>query len=1212
MEHLDPSEFVHLHLHSEYSLLDGAIRISDLPKLAKEAGHTAVALTDHGNMFGAVAFYRACKEAGIHPIIGCEVYVAPGSRLDRGQVGGISYTHLVLLCENEAGYRNLTYLVSRGYLDGFYGRPRIDRSLLEERHEGLICLSGCLGGEIPRALVRGDYEEAKRVALWSNRVFGDGNFFLEMQDHGSAEDRLVNRGIRRLSGELGIPMVVTNDAHYPKRKDAGTQAVLMCIQTGSVLADGRPLGFETDEYYYKTTQEMEALFPDDSEALRNTSRIAQRCRFDFTFDQLFLPAFRTEDGSRPEDYLRRLAEEGFSEKCAEGKIVFDERYPESVYRERIEYELSVICSMGYAEYYLIVWDFIRFAKGEGIPVGPGRGSGAGSLIAYLIGITEVDSIRFQLMFERFLNPERISMPDFDIDFCDRRRGEVISYVRRRYGEDHVAQIITFGTFAARSSVRDAGRVLGMSYAKVDAVAKAIPLGPGITLGEAKDNPELKRMIEGDEEVRNLIEIALAIEGMPRHASTHAAGVVITDRPVTDYVPLAENSGAPVTQYDMDTIAALGLLKIDFLGLRFLTIMEDAENQIRETVPDFRISEVPLDDRKTYAAISRGDTVGVFQLESRGMRSMLSSLQPSNLEMIIAAISLYRPGPMDSIPTFLENSHDPSRIHYPTPLLSGILDVTFGCIVYQEQVMEICRTLAGYSYARADLVRRAMAKKKTKIMEEERRFFVFGKRDENGNVEIPGAVSLGISEEVANKLYDDMASFAKYAFNKSHATAYALTSYRTAFLKTHYPGAYYSALLTSVSGYQAKTAEYIEEASRNGIPILPPDVNESAEYYHVTDRNGKASIRFGLLAVRKIGLRFVEELMEERKTRGPFADFEDFISRMSRWDCSKQQVEALIKAGAFDSMNLRRSQLLLSYEKIIEDHAGLAKKAASGQMDLFSAFSEETDAAHSDTGMGGYSYPDVPELPVNQLLRMEKEMTGQYFSGHPMDEYADVLNRIRPVTIGELLASFSEESEEGAEESPSDPGSRFSDGQRVTVAGIVTGLNRKVTKKGEEMAFLTVEDRFASMEVVIFPKLFASSSALLFPDSPLLITGEIQAKEDENPRLLASELSSLRNTEGEADTPVRSETEPPAATAETETPFPDNPRILYLRVGNTETDEGFRKAKNLAEIFEGPLPVVFYGTAEAQYRKDLCRGIRLTPFVLGLLIELLGKDNVIVK
>ena len=1266
---LEENAFVHLHLHSEYSLLDGAIRITDIPRLAKEAGHTAVALTDHGNMYGAVAFFCACVKEGIKPILGCEVYVAPKSRLIKTADRESNYYHLVLLVENETGYKNLTALVSRGYTEGFYGKPRVDGELLEQYHEGLICLSACLGGYIPSLLSRGDYEGAKQYALWLDSVFGSEHVYLEMQDHGMAEQKSVNRSLRKLAKETGLPLVVTNDAHYPRRTDADIQSILMCIQTNTTVSEGRPLGFETDEFYYKSTGEMEALFPEDEEALRNTGRIAERCHFAFQFDKLYLPVFETPDGTDAPDYLHRLALEGFAQKIADGSLVLSAAHPEEEYRERIAYEWRVICEMGYAEYYLIVWDFIHYAKSEGIPVGPGRGSGAGSLIAYLIGITDVDSIKYQLMFERFLNPERVSMPDFDIDFCDTRRGEVIEYVKRRYGEDHVAQIVTFGTLAARAAVRDVGRALGMPYAEVDAVAKAIPQDLHMTLDRALEQKELRDMYDGSPTVKNLIDTAKALEGMPRHASTHAAGVVITDRPVMEYVPLAENGGMVVTQFDMDTVAALGLLKIDFLGLRYLTVIADTEAQIREHTPSFQMDKVPFNDTETYAMIGQGKTLGVFQLESGGMRNMLMQLVPENLEMIVAAISLYRPGPMDSIPKFLYNRQHPTEITYTTPLLEDILDVTFGCIVYQEQVMQICRTVAGYSYARADLVRRAMAKKKTDVMEEERQAFLYGQKDKDGNVINTGALSSGMTEETAGALFDDMASFAKYAFNKSHATAYAYTAYRTAYLKRHYPGEYFSALLTSVNGSMNKTAEYIAEAQHMHLSILAPDINESAKYYHVAEKNGQKCIRYGLLAVKNVGVQFVSHIIEERGKR-PFSDFEDFVARMTeQQDCPRRPVEALIKCGAFDALPQKRSQLFASFEQLIDQYADRARTAVTGQLDLFSAASEAEEPASVSLGQAqrrmteGFRYPDIPEFSGRELLLMERDATGQCFSGHLLDDYKEHLSQLHPTEISEILASFEEadgEDEPGFMAKGDFDGGTFADGKQVAVAGIVSKRISKQTKRGDQMAFITLEDRYAEIEVILFPKVLSSCTPYLISDAALYIVGTLSVKEEEVPKILAKTVLPLKQSTAfggdglpqmdgtgienngvsstepiaeespaEKSTIVRGDTmqlQPspmPQAAARvskpvSETPFPPNARTLFLRVPHVdEGDERFCHAKNLAEIFVADraaysIAIVFYDEAEKKYIRNITPPIVLTPYVLLQFEELLGKENAILR
>ncbi len=831
--------FVHLHLHSEYSLLDGACRIRDIPARVAELGQTAVAITDHGVMYGVVDFYRACKDAGIHPIIGCEVYVAAGSRFEKRHETDSTRYHLVLLVKNQTGYQNLIYMVSKAFTEGFYTKPRIDLDLLAEHHEGLIALSACLAGQLPRLIEDGEYEKAKEHALMMRDLFCEGNYYLELQNHGIEMQQTVNEGLLRISGETGIPLVATNDVHYLRRADADTQAVLLCIQTNNKIADGRPFGFETDEFYMKSEEEMRTLFPADiyRDAVDNTQKIADACRFDFDFSHLYLPRFRPETGEEPAAYLRRLAMEGFAGKVADGSIIFTEEHTEAVYRDRIEYELSIIEKMGYAEYYLIVMDFIRAAREREIPVGPGRGSGAGSLVAYLVGITDVDSIRYHLMFERFLNPERVSMPDFDTDFCYDRRDEAIEYVSEKYGRDHVCGISTFGTLAAKAVIRDVGRVLGMSYADVDVVAKAVPNDLHVTIDDALEGP-LGDMMQNNETVRRLVEISRALEGMPRHASAHAAGIVITDKPVSDYVPVAVNDEMMLTQFPMDTVAKLGLLKFDFLGLRYLTILSDTEKQIRRSEPDFVLSRVPFDDAATYELLASGKTDGLFQLESGGMRKLLSQMRPNCLEDIILAISIYRPGPMDSIPQFLENRLHPEKIRYACPQLKPILDETSGCILYQEQVMTICREIAGFSYGRADIIRRAMSKKKAKEMEASRHAFLYGEKDEQGNEVCHGALALGISEAVATEIFDTMSSFAAYAFNKSHATAYAYTSYRTAYLKAHYPCEYLASLLTSVLGNLPKTALYIDQAQKMKIAVLGPDINESRETYTVVDSDGK--------------------------------------------------------------------------------------------------------------------------------------------------------------------------------------------------------------------------------------------------------------------------------------------------------------------------------------------------------------------------------------
>ncbi len=1206
------SDFVHLHLHSEYSLLDGACRVTDIPRRAKECGHTAAAITDHGVMYGAVAFYNACKAEGIKPIIGCEVYLSRRTRFDKSHGEDNASYHLVLLVKNETGYRNLIYMVTKAFTEGFYAKPRIDMELLEAHHEGLIALSACLAGAVPRYLADGRYEEARAHAAKMKELFGE-DYYLELQDHGMEEQKEINRGLIRLSHELSIPMAATNDVHYLKRSDADNQAILMCIQTNNVITDGRPIGFETDEFYYKTTDEMEKLFgyldgdPLGS-PLANTQIIADKCRFDFDFSKLYLPAFHPEDGSSPADYLRTLAERGLKRHLEGGRIVYTDKHPESEYRERIEYELSVIIKMGYDEYFLIVQDFVGWAKAHGIPVGPGRGSGAGSLVAFLLGITDLDPLVFELLFERFLNPERVSMPDFDIDFCYNRRDEVIDYVRSRYGSDHVAQIITFGTMAARAVVRDVGRALGMSYADTDAVAKLIPRAMDVTLESAlKSVKELREMAEDNPEIKRLLDISMALEGMPRHASTHAAGVVITDRPVSDYVPLSVNGDIPVTQFDMDTVAKLGLLKFDFLALRYLTILSDTERQIREYEPEFSLERLPLDDAPAYELISSGATDGIFQLESGGMRQMLTQLRPDCIEDIIAAISLYRPGPMDSIPKYIENRRKASELTYAVPQIAPILDVTYGCMVYQEQVMQVCRTVAGYTYGRADLVRRIMAKKKAEEMEKERAVFLTGARQN------------GVEETAAEQLFDEMSGFASYAFNKSHAAAYAILSYRTAYCKKHYPCEYLAALMTSVMGNAAKTAEYVAECNRFGIRILPPDINESGPYFRAYRSGNERYIRFGLLAIKSLGEGFINRVVRERAGR-PFASFEDFVERMYAQDMNKRQAEALIKCGAFDSLGIYRSRLLLSYELIIDHNQERSRSNLSGQLDMFSAIGGDGMPARETFG-----YPDIPELTFRERLRLEKECAGTYFSGHMLEDYTRHIAQVQPDSIGDILSSFREEEGDGK---------LYADSQTVTLCAIVTRRQIKMTKKGDTMAFAVLEDRFGEIEAILFPKVLETVGHLFTEDAALIVTGRLSARDDEDPRLLCQSALALVDDAHYTDAapmPERvyqkSAAGPAAPTATAHTaksdpsapPHPMSapsapPQKVFLRVEHAdESDTGFRKALNLCSIFcDGNTEVIFFDKSASEYRK--IRNLRLaaSPFVLAELIALLGAENVVCK
>ncbi len=1226
------SDFVHLHLHSEYSLLDGACRVADIPARAKECGHTAVAITDHGVMYGTVAFYNACKAAGIKPIIGCEVYLARRSRFDKEHGEDSSSFHLVLLVKNEIGYKNLIHMVTKAFTEGFYSKPRVDMELLQAHHEGLVALSACLAGKIPRALAEGNYDAAKEHALCMRELFGE-DFYLELQDHGIEEQKTVNRGIVRLSRELSIPMVATNDVHYLRKKDADSQAILMCIQTGNVITDGRPIGFETDEFYYKSTEEMRELFgayatEPTGDPIANTVEIAEKCSFDFDFSKLYLPAFQTEDGTSPADYLRRLAYEGLQKRLAMGRIVYTDKHPEAEYRERIEYELDVIIRMGYADYFLIVQDFVGFAKSEGIPVGPGRGSGAGSLVAFLLGITDLDPLRFDLLFERFLNPERVSMPDFDIDFCYNRRDEVIDYVRRRYGDDHVAQIITFGTMAARAVVRDVGRAIGMSYADTDAVAKCIPHALDMTLETAlSSSKELRETMEDSPQVQRLIETAKALEGMPRHSSTHAAGVVITDRPVSEYVPLALNGTMPVTQFDMDTVAKLGLLKFDFLALRYLTIISDTEKQIREREPDFSVEALPMDDAKTFELIASGNTDGVFQLESGGMRQMLTQLRPDCIEDIIAAISLYRPGPMDSIPKYIENRKNRDKITYKIPLLAPILDVTYGCLVYQEQVMQVCRTVAGYTFGRADLVRRMMAKKKADEMEKERTSFV------------AGAKQNGVDEAAANELFDEMSGFASYAFNKSHAAAYAMLSYRTAYLKRHYPCEYLAALMTSVMGNAAKTAEYVAECTRFRVRILPPDINESTAHFHAIVSGDDRYIRFGLLALKNLGEGFIERIRRERE-HGLFRSFEDFVERMYGQDMNKRQIEALIKSGAFDSLGVFRRKLLLMYERIVDHYQEKNRTNVEGQLDLFS-MGVDVNAAPQN-----FEYPDVPELSFREKLRLEKECSGIYFSGHMLEDYSAHVQKISPVNTGDILSAFDEEQESELS---------FRDKQTVTVCGILTKKQLKMTKNGAQMAFLTLEDRFGEMEVIVFPQVYEKVSGFLTVDIALAVVGQISVRDDEEPKLLCRSVLPLIDNahfDGQAQVPLvaeqpRQKNVPPSAPSKSlsnGSASAPSDGVYHVRVQNAvppasvyrlpsqqmsparaptkvflrvecadETDETFKKAENLVRIFcDGSAEVIFYDKQSAQYKRMTDVKLAASDFVIGELRALLGDENVVVK
>ena len=1160
------ADFVHLHLHSEYSLLDGACRVSEIPKKAAECGHTAVALTDHGVMYGAVAFFDACKKYGVKPIIGCEVYVAPTSRHEKDVKLGRPH-HLVLLCKNETGYKNLIQLVSKGYTEGFYSKPRVDKELLRAHAEGLVALSACLAGEIPSLLVSGDYEGALKVAREYSDIFGKENFYIEIQNHGLPEQIQILDTLARLAKDTGLGLVATNDTHYLNREDAHTQAILMCIQTNNVITEGRPVGFETDEFYYKSTEEMERIFGKYEGAIENSKKIADMCNFEFSFDIPKLPRFKTPNGEKAGDYLRYMAECGFEKKLNAGIISFSQ-HPESEYRERLEYELSTIESMGFSDYFLIVADYVNYARSQNIPVGPGRGSGAGSLVAYLTGITDVDPIVFELLFERFLNPERVSMPDIDIDFCYNRREEVIDYMYRKYGADHVTQIAAFGTLAARAAVRDVGRAMGMSYADVDVVAKAIPKDLGVTLEKAMKTAELKALYESSDEYKTLLDTAAKVEGMPRNITIHAAGLVVTDQAVFDSVPLAQSNGTTVTQFDMDIIGKLGLLKFDFLGLRYLTIIDDACKAVAKRIPDFDITKVPLDDKATYELISAGNTLGLFQLESAGMRQVLTELKPDRFEDIIAAIALYRPGPMDSIPKYIESRHNPDKTEYFLPQLKPILESTYGCTVYQEQVMSIFREIAGYSYGHADIVRRAMAKKKADVLSAERDGFV------------EGAAKNGISRADAEKLFEDMSSFANYAFNKSHAAAYAVISFRTAYLKAHYPAEYMSALLTSVLGNLPKLAEYINECSKFGISVQAPDINRSGMYFTPDGNN----ILFGLLALKNIGKQFIENIIEERG-KAKFSDFGDFVERMSEYDLNKRMVEGLIKSGEFDQLGTTRSSLLRSYEKVIDIASEKTRKNLSGQLDIFSM------ADVSDSVGEKFEFPDIPEFSLKEKLMQEKEASGMYFSGHILDSYSKHIGDLSVRPIHEVITD-----------------ENIVDRTPMKIAGVISGVTVKTTRKDEKMAFIMLEDRYGEIECIAFAGAYSKFSHLFRQDNVVLVSGTITVRDDEEPKLLISGISELtENAEYEKKAlPVTQSATPEAVLKKT----PNEYTKIYLRVPDM-SGEKYKKAYNLAAIFEGRIALIFYDTSTGKYISTNM-GIDASGYVVKELKAILGEDNVVLR
>lgn len=1186
--------FSHLHVHTEFSLLDGANRISTMMEHVKSLGQDSIAITDHGVMYGVIDFYRAAKAAGIKPVIGCEVYVAPRSRFDKVHGEDNNPYHLILLCKNQTGYRNLIHMVSLSFSEGFYNRPRIDKNLLCEYSEGLICLSACIAGELPRKILQNNYEGARKSAEEYLEIFGE-DFYIEVQDHGLPEQRDTNPQLFKIAEELNIPVVLTNDAHYTTRQDAHIQDVLMCIQTGRTIDDPGRMRFETEEFYLKSEDEMAALFPDRPELLENTQKIVEKCNVDFEFGKYHLPRYDVPKGYTAEEYLRKLCLEGLERLYGD----------DADKRERLDYELNMIARMGFVDYFLIVWDFIHYAKTNSIPVGPGRGSAAGSIVAYCLGITTIDPLKYSLYFERFLNPERVSMPDIDVDFCYERRQEVIEYVTQKYGADHVAQIVTFGTMAARNAIRDVGRALNIPYGDVDVVAKMVPNELHITIDKALAASEpLRQKYESDPTVKQLIDTARALEGMPRHASTHAAGVVITNEPVDHYVPLAANDGNMVTQYVMTTLEELGLLKMDFLGLRNLTVLADAEKMVRKQHPEFRLDEISLDDDATYQMLSQGRTCGVFQLESAGITNVVTGLKPHSIEDITAVVALYRPGPMQSIPRYIACKHDPSQVKYKHPMLKDILDVTYGCMVYQEQVMEIFRVMAGYSLGKADMVRRAMSKKKMKELAKERTNFI------NGNEElgIDGAVKRGVPEDVANSLFDEIMDFANYAFNKAHAVCYAVVSFQTAYMKCHYPSEYMAALLTSILDSSGKVSEYSMECRAMGIAVLPPDVNESSEGFTVNPENG--NIRFGMAAIKNVGRSFIKSLEQERRRGGRFASFEDFCDRMYGNDLNKRALEGLIKAGAFDSMGYQRNQLLQVHDTVLNSVANTRRKNLEGQMDLFGMAEEEKRET--------ISLPKMPPMTKRELLAMEKETTGLYLSGHPMDDYAELAKQADCALIKNIEDDLGGESEQPV----------YHDGMNVILCGVITAVKLKTTRNNSMMAYVSAEDMTGSVELIVFNNTMQQAGDSLKEDNAVIIVGRIDAREDEAPKIIASAIFPLdeqyieqakeaRDSTGrsrQSDRRQQNASNRPAQKAN-EYPLPEGQpcsKRLYLRVNGLD-DPRLDEIKPMLAAHNGDLPVILFDSAtRKKYMAPRSLWVYDNLRLFDKIIFILGKENVIIK
>ncbi|MCL2392446.1 MAG: DNA polymerase III subunit alpha [Oscillospiraceae bacterium] len=1202
--------FVHLHVHSEYSLLDGACRIRDLITRVGELGQTSVAVTDHGVMYGAVNFYKEAKNAGVRPIIGCEVYVATRTRFDMDYELDSNRYHLILLCKNETGYKNLCHLVSAAFTDGFYIKPRVDMDLLKEYNEGLIALSACISGEIPARITAGRYSDAKTKAMELAGIFGEGNFYLEMQSHGLDGQPEINEGLKRISNETGIPLVVTNDAHYIDRNAAEIQDVLMCIQTGKTVADTDRMRFESKELYLKSEAEMRALFPDEQEACDNTVKIAEMCNFDFDFNALHLPEFiLPENEQSPEAYLKKL--------CLEGFVRLYESDNEEVLA-RLDYELEMIASMGFIDYFLIVADFITYAKSREIPVGPGRGSAAGSVVSYCLGITTVDPIKYNLYFERFLNPERISMPDIDIDFCERRRGEVIDYVKQKYGADRVAQIVTFNSLKAKNAIRSVSKALALTFQEENELAGEIPNILNIRISDAlKSSNKLRSMYDSDTRIKRVIDTALAIEDMPKDSGTHAAGVVVTKRPVREYVPLtlSKKDESIATQYSMNTLEELGLLKMDFLGLRNLTVIEDAVIDIRKVEPDFSIDKIPEDDKATFDMLGAGKTSGVFQLESQGMTGVCVGLGPKSIEDITAIIALYRPGPMESIPRFLECSRNPEKITYKHPLLEPILSVTYGCIVYQEQVIEIFRKMGGFSLGQADMIRRAMSKKKLAEIEREKKAFIEGDPERN----ISGAIAHGVTKAVASSIYDEIYAFANYAFNKSHAVAYAMISYQTAYLKCHYPRQYMAALLSSIIDWSGKVAEYTAACREMGINLLPPDINESGAMFTVSGND----LRYGLVAAKNIGRGFINELVDERKKNGPFTDFEEFCRRMYGGELNRRALESLIKCGCFDNFGANRHQLMTICQTVIDSIAEHKRRNVDGQMDLFGMSGDVGDAAIS-----GIKLPNLQEYSKSDLMRMEREVTGIYLSGHPMDEYRALVKGAGAVGIGEILADFSAEG----------GNSRFKDNQRIVVAGIIESVKTKPTRNNSLMAYLEIDDSTGGIELLAFQRAIDIAGSYMQVNTLVIITGRISARDEKDPQIVVEQLRPITDLmvnaaadevreSGSAQgwqktTPVANESvntgaekdRPAHATGRLIAPDASSvsaavaERILYVRLPSDDSPE-YERLKLVHMMFPGKGRMVIHFS---DTKKNVGAKCVIHQAFVEELTEMLGEKNVVVK